>query len=119
MHYSNNMHLISDIVCSHFDKLNHMADFEKRLYTIIESNNVQYLGMAAHEFEGGGFTMTVCLAESHICVHTWPETGYVTLDVYLCNYKHDNHKKAEKIHLEICEYFDHIQINTTKLLRIV
>jgi len=113
------MHLISDIVCSNKHRLNHMADFQKRLEEIIESNKIQCLGMVTHEFDNGGFTVTVCLAESHIAVHTWPEIGYVTLDVYLCSYKHNNNKKAENIHLEICEYFDHIQINTTKLLRIV
>jgi S-adenosylmethionine decarboxylase len=30
-------------------------------------------------------TATVLLAESHLCVHTWPEQRAVTLDVYVCN----------------------------------
>jgi S-adenosylmethionine decarboxylase len=33
----------------------------------------------------GGVTATVLLAESHLCVHTWPELRAATLDVYVCN----------------------------------
>jgi hypothetical protein len=32
-------------------------------------------------------TATVLLAESHLCVHTWPEQRAVTLDVYVCNFQ--------------------------------
>lgn len=42
-----------------------------------------------------GITGVVLLAESHLAVHTWPELGGVTLDVYVCNYGTDNSAKAE------------------------
>jgi S-adenosylmethionine decarboxylase len=35
--------------------------------------------------------------ESHMSVHTWPEKGYVTVDVYVCNYSTDNRAKACKL----------------------
>ena len=38
----------------------------------------------------GGVTGTILLAESHLAIHTWPETGNVTLDVYVCNFSDDN-----------------------------
>jgi spermidine synthase len=50
-----------------------------------------------HQFEGGGVTGCVVLAESHLAIHTWPELGSVTLDVYVCNYTHDNSNKARQI----------------------
>lgn len=38
-----------------------------------------------HHFgEGHGYTGVVILAESHISVHTWPEKGYSSVDVYMC-----------------------------------
>ena len=38
-----------------------------------------------HHFgEGHGYTGVVILAESHISVHTWPEKGYASIDVYMC-----------------------------------
>lgn len=42
----------------------------------------------------GGVTGVVLLAESHVAVHTWPELGAVTLDVYVCNYGSDNSAAA-------------------------
>lgn len=42
-----------------------------------------------------GVTGTVVLAESHLAIHTWPESGDVTLDVYVCNFSRDNSDKAK------------------------
>ena len=42
----------------------------------------------------GGVTATVLLAESHICLHTWPEQRAVTVDVYVCNFGGDHSAKA-------------------------
>ena len=42
-----------------------------------------------------GITGVVLLAESHVAVHTWPELGAVTLDVYVCNVGADNSQRAE------------------------
>lgn len=43
----------------------------------------------------GGITGCLLLAESHLAIHTWPETRGVTLDIYVCNFTEDNSKKAE------------------------
>lgn len=45
----------------------------------------------------GGVTGTVLLAESHLAIHTWPETGNVTVDVYVCNFSDDNSTKAQAL----------------------
>lgn len=42
----------------------------------------------------GGVTATVLLAESHVCLHTWPEQRAVTIDVYVCNFGADHSAKA-------------------------
>lgn len=42
-----------------------------------------------------GATGAVVLAESHLAVHTWPELGAVTLDLYVCNFSRDNRASAE------------------------
>ncbi len=49
----------------------------------------------AAEGEPSGITGVVLLAESHLAIHTWPELGGVTLDVYVCNYGADNSAKAQ------------------------
>lgn len=47
--------------------------------------------------EPAGITGVVLLAESHVAVHTWPEQGGVTLDVYVCNLGQDNSAKAQAL----------------------
>lgn len=51
------------------------------------------------DWEGGpgGVTGMVLLAESHLAIHTWPETGNVTLDVYVCNFSNDNSAQAQAL----------------------
>ena len=44
-----------------------------------------------------GITGVVLLAESHLAVHTWPELGAVTLDVYVCNFGRDNSAGAQAL----------------------
>lgn len=59
------------------------------------------VGESFHQFEPQGVTGTVLLAESHIAIHTWPESGFVTVDVYVCNYTTDNTPKAEAVFRQI------------------
>lgn len=44
-----------------------------------------------------GITGVVLLAESHLAVHTWPELGVVTLDVFVCNLADDNSARARQL----------------------
>ncbi len=52
-----------------------------------------------------GVTGTVVLAESHLAVHTWPEVGGVTLDVYVCNFSGDNSGRAQALFAEVIATF--------------
>jgi len=36
------------------------------------------------KFEPQGVTVLTLLAESHISIHTWPETGEAAVDVFTC-----------------------------------
>lgn len=51
-----------------------------------EVANAHVLGSEVHEFapDGGGTTVLVLLAESHLSLHTWPEYGYVAVDLFTC-----------------------------------
>ena len=50
-----------------------------------------------YQGQPGGVTGTILLAESHLAIHTWPETGNVTIDVYVCNFSGDNTGKAQAL----------------------
>lgn len=54
----------------------------------------------------GGVTATLLLAESHLCVHTWPEQAAVTLDVYVCNMGGDHSHRARSLLDTLLRHFD-------------
>jgi len=63
----------------------------------VEAVGLTIVGDRFHQFEPQGVTGAVILAESHLAIHTWPEMGSVTIDVYVCNYTTDNTAKAERL----------------------
>ena len=39
----------------------------------------------AHSFgDGFGYTAFLLLSESHASIHTWPEHGTATIDIFMC-----------------------------------
>ena len=64
----------------------------------VAAAGLQPVGELFHRFPApGGVTGVVLLAESHLAVHTWPELGAVTLDVYVCNLQTDNSGSAQAL----------------------
>jgi S-adenosylmethionine decarboxylase len=68
----------------------------------VKTAGLQAVNQLAHEFPAvagvkSGVTATVLLAESHLCIHTWPELQAVTLDVYVCNFGGDHSAKAHRL----------------------
>src|SRR5512141_877915 len=74
------------------------------------------VGERFHQFEPQGVTGTVLLAESHLAIHTWPEHGFVTVDVYVCNYQSANTAKAGALvrALEAARKPDRTQLHTIR-----
>ncbi|WP_038200370.1 S-adenosylmethionine decarboxylase family protein [Xenophilus azovorans] len=73
-----------------------------RCVAAVHAAGLQPVGQLFHRFPDtdagpGGVTATVLLAESHLCVHTWPERRAVTLDVYVCNFGGDHSAKAQRV----------------------
>lgn len=65
----------------------------------------------------GGVTGMVLLAESHLAIHTWPETGNVTLDVYVCNFSSDNSQQAQDLLDRIIDAYQPTRIMRHRLVR--
>ena len=51
---------------------------------IIEQTGATLLHEYFHRFTPLGITGVVCLTESHISVHTWPEQGFAAFDIFMC-----------------------------------
>ena len=75
-----------------------------------QRHGLTVVGRLFHTFRdadgaAAGVTGTVVLAESHLAVHTWPELGSVTLDIYVCNFSGNNSARAEALFAEVIETF--------------
>jgi spermidine synthase/S-adenosylmethionine decarboxylase len=75
-----------------------------------ERHGLSVVGRLFHAFRDAagkpaGVTGAVVLAESHLAVHTWPEVGGVTLDIYVCNFSGDNSERANALFVEVIAAF--------------
>jgi S-adenosylmethionine decarboxylase len=89
----------------------------------VRTAGLQAVAQLFHTFEpalGGslpGVTATVLLAESHLCVHTWPERMAVTLDVYVCNFGGDHAARAHALLDSLLALFQPQQLQRVALQR--
>lgn len=118
------LHLTADLhdCCCERHWLTDEAALLARCVAQVEASGLQAVAQLAHRFpatpEGpGGVTATVLLAESHLCVHTWPEIAAVTLDVYVCNFGADHSSKAETLMAALCAVFQPQRTQHQRLAR--
>ena len=78
---------------------------KKKCLSFIQEVGLTAVGEKFHKFKGGGITGVIVLAESHMSVHTWPERGYVSVDVYVCSYTEDNRPHARKLYDRLTKLF--------------
>ncbi len=69
--------------CNEF-KLNDEAFLRHTIGLAVKLSGATLLNLITHRFEPQGVTGLALLAESHISIHTWPETGYAAVDVFTC-----------------------------------
>lgn len=64
--------------------LNDLAYVRQTLIQAAREVNATVIGESFHQFQPQGVTGILAVAESHICIHTWPEYGYAAVDVFTC-----------------------------------
>ena len=76
-------HLLIDLwECTH---LQDMSVIEQTMREAALVCGATVLEIKLHSFgKDAGITGVAILAESHISIHTWPETGYTAIDVFMC-----------------------------------
>ena len=65
-------------------RLDDEAFLRTSITTAAKSAGATLLNLITHHFEPQGVTGLALLAESHISIHTWPESGYAAVDVFTC-----------------------------------
>lgn len=121
----NGLHLTADLaaVDAELPVMTDLRALQALCVDAVRGAGLQPVGHLFHPFapaEPGlqaGITGVVLLAESHLAVHTWPELGRVTLDVFVCNRTADNSVRAQALLDELVEAFSPGERLLQRLLR--
>ena len=76
------VHLIIDLYGA--ERLDDQFFIEATLRQCIAAAKATLIHIHLHRFEPNGVSGVAVLAESHISVHTWPESNYAAFDVFMC-----------------------------------
>ena len=78
------LHLILELKECRPDLLDDMDFVQQTLLNAAEATGATIIGKTFHKFAPQGVTGVVAIAESHVCIHTWPEYGYAAADIFTC-----------------------------------
>lgn len=116
--YAPGLHILMTLKVTELDLLRDFLLFSYFTDKLLLKFNLEKVGESSFVFsDTGGFTAAVCLKESHICIHTWPEFEQLTIDIYLCNYMKDNSEKVRDISAMYIDFFKAGIINKTEVTR--
>ena len=77
-------HLLLELYRCDYEKLNDESFLRCSLNRASKLANATVLNLISNKFEPQGVTAIALLAESHISIHTWPESNYSAVDIFTC-----------------------------------
>ena len=77
-------HLLLELYRCDREKLNDESFLRCILNRAAKLANATVLNLISNKFEPQGVTAIALLAESHISIHTWPESNYSAVDIFTC-----------------------------------
>ncbi|MFD0766309.1 S-adenosylmethionine decarboxylase family protein [Mucilaginibacter lutimaris] len=117
MPYQPGLHILAEFSAADIGSLSSSAACKIFFNKIIARYSLEKVGEVYHDFDGAGFTAVVCLTESHLSIHTWPEFNLATFDIFLSNYQKDNTEKVRLIYTDVLNFFEGVEIKKTELVR--
>jgi S-adenosylmethionine decarboxylase len=90
-------HVISELWGCDFEKLNDMDAIEKIFVSAALRAGAEVREVAFHKFAPQGVSGVVIISESHLTIHSFPEHGYASIDVYTCGDRIDPNVAADYI----------------------
>jgi len=77
-------HLLLELYKCDYEKLNDESFLRCLLNKAAKLANATVLNLISNKFEPQGVTAIALLSESHISIHTWPESSYSAIDIFTC-----------------------------------
>ncbi len=82
--HQNGHELLVDLFDCKSASLNDALLLERILLDAVQCARFDVVGRMVHQFPHQGITLVLILGQSHATLHTWPESRFVALDVYVC-----------------------------------
>ena len=79
-------HFLLDLYGCDYEKLNDESFLRCTLNNAAKLANATVLNLISNKFEPQGVTAIALLAESHVSIHTWPESHFSAVDIYTCGH---------------------------------
>tara|TARA_Y100001933_G_scaffold162248_1_gene160592 strand:+ start:231 stop:674 length:444 start_codon:yes stop_codon:yes gene_type:complete len=77
-------HILLELYECHPLKLNDESYLRCLINNAAKLAKAKVLNLISNKFEPYGVTAIALLAESHLSIHTWPESNYAAVDIYTC-----------------------------------
>ena len=90
-------HLLLDLKECNPKFLDDLQYIKKAMMGAADEAGATIVGDSFHKFDPRGVTGIVSIAESHLCIHTWPEYGFAAVDIFTCGEDFKPRKAADLI----------------------
>ncbi|GAE34099.1 adenosylmethionine decarboxylase [Halalkalibacter akibai] len=77
-------HVIAELWGCNVEKLNNMILIEQIFVDAALESGAEVREVAFHKFAPQGVSGVVIISESHLTIHSFPEHGYASIDVFTC-----------------------------------
>ncbi len=88
-------HALIEVWGCSWKKLDDILYLKRLFEKSIKISGLKKIYTRFHKFQPQGVTGFALLTTSHISIHTWPEYGYATIDIYACDEKEKVEKAVE------------------------
>lgn len=117
MSYQPGLHIIAELSVEDTGLLQTCSAVRNHISGLIGTYDLQKLGEVYHDFSPQGYTAVVCLSESHLSLHAWPEYSRLHLDIYLSNFMRNNNATTHAIFDSLVHFFQATIVNCQILER--
>jgi S-adenosylmethionine decarboxylase len=77
-------HLVVELYNCDSKILNDVHKVETIMVDAAKHAHARIVDVVFHTFNPHGISGVIVIAESHLAIHTWPEFGFASIDVYTC-----------------------------------
>ena len=80
-----NRHIVADLFDVHnIEFLDNVENMKQVIHDAAKKASMNIVGEAFKQFDGGGSSGVILLAESHLTYHLWNKEAIITIDIFTC-----------------------------------